>query len=195
MFASFLWTVLFVTVCRADGSAMEHRLKPFWAPGLSAALSEVARRREGDDEPSALEDGVTTMSAQAGFRYRQCIKASPIRGFTKMILGMWAPAILGEIMDFSTDERRRWGFNKNNFITNIAEPMEGVACASTQQVCTIKAMRLFNNRLVENQSNVLSKYFPFVTSDNIEFFVGCAYEEIPRICNEYKTLMCSEGEN
>lgn len=195
MFASFLWTVVFVTVCRADGSAMEHRLKPFWASEVSAALSEVARRRdEGADEPSALEDGVTTMSAQAGFRYKNCIKDAPFGGFTKMILTAWSPAILGDLMDFST-ERRRWGFNKNNFVENIALPMEGLACESIYQVCTIKAMRVFQSGLAENQSSVMSKYFPFVSSTNIDFFVGCAYEEIPAICSEFKTLMCSEGEN
>lgn len=195
MFASFLWTVILVTVCRADGSAVEHRLKPFWAPRV-AELSEGERRRDGgdDDVVDPLDDGVMTMAAEAGFRYKTCIRKSRFGGFSKFILVAWAPAILGDLMDFST-ERRRWGFNKNNFITNIAQPLAGVDCDSVLPLCNLKAMRIFQNGLDERKAHVQSKYLPFVSSSNIDFFVECALEEVPAICSEYKALVCPESEN
>jgi len=139
---------------------------------------------------------VMHMASQAGFRYKTCIKNAPFGGFSKFMLQAWAPAILGNLMNFKIEEdRRRWGFNKNNFITNIAEPLEDTECHSVAQLCTIKAMRTFINGLDDNQATVMTNYFPFVTSSNIEYFVGCAYEEIPVICSEYKELVCPESEH
>lgn len=138
-----------------------------------------------------LADGVQNMAVQAGFRYKQCVEAAPFGGFAKIVLSQFAPSILGDLLNFET-ARRRWGFNKNNFITNIAEPLNGVSCEDVYGQCVSEATRVYQEGLAGNQADVASNY-PFM-SGNIDFFTTCAEEEIADICNDYKNLACPVSE-
>jgi len=146
------------------------------------------------DASTTMEEAVTQMAVQAGFRYKNCIKEAPFGGFAKSTLVAWSPAIMGDLMDFSK-ERRRWGFNKNNFIVNIAEPIEeqGVTCENMYQVCNAKAMIMFMNGLGERETAIKNKYNPFVDDSNIEYFRGCGNAEISAICADFKAPLCSSN--
>jgi len=135
----------------------------------------------------------TQMAVQAGFRYQDCIEEAPLSGPRSTLVG-FAPAIMGDLMDFS-NERRRWGFNKNNFIVNIARPIEekGVTCADIHEVCVERGMELFENGLDSRKADVQGQYAPFVTNSNLEHFVQCANDEISAICSDFKDPLCTES--
>lgn len=115
----------------------------------------------------------------------------------KRFIVMFSPTIFGRLMTFetNTEDRRRWGFNRNNFIANVAEPLdvEGWTCEDLYSKCTDKAMQVFQDGLEDNEADVASRY-PFAAG-NMDALVLCASEEVLDICADYKNLMCpgSEG--
>lgn len=143
------------------------------------------------DDDTVIADGVPNMAVQAGFRFKECITNAPFGGFAKMILTQFAPSILGDLMNFETD-RRRWGFNKNNFIDNIAEQLKGVPCDGLYEMCKDEVARVYQEGLEENQADVAASY-PFVSSQ-MDHFLTCAEAEIPAICTDYQNLACPASE-
>jgi len=175
MFASFLWMLAVVTVCRA-GATLGDRLEAFQ---LGA---DGERRREELDY-------VHNMAVQAGFRYKKCISEAPIPGHSRTMAMLWAPAIMGELLNFKVDAtaRRRWGFHKTNFVTNVVDKLT-LECTTVREECNTVATQVYGEPLITDTARLAQKYS--LSPDTMRHFIHCAGAEIVNICIDLETQLC-----
>lgn len=185
MFASFMWMLNIFAVCRAGEVTIGDRLKTYQASGIEEqALVGADRRR--------AELDVHSMAAQAGFRYKACVNAAPIPGAKKILALSFAPAIMGELLNFElapkSEDRRRWGFHKNNFVANVVDKLNLEDCDNVLEECHTVATEVYGGPLIPNTASLAQNY-PFMT-DYLRYFLDCAGAEIEGVCNDLKAQVC-----
>lgn len=185
--------------------------KRFGFGGLGKLDRAIVRRRSDDTSTAVVEDAATApevteadaahfeqhrdvviaIAAYASFRYRTCARA--LEAFNtpmeQMFIRMFAPMIQGIFVNL--EGRRRFGFNVENFLNNVAARVNtDCADGETEVVrsCIQRAHFLMNTNL-GTAVVTFEAQFPFLT-DGTDGLMQCALNEIPQVCADWYQELC-----
>lgn len=161
------------------------------------------RSEDADTESSSVAETVSTVeqhydavwaiAVYAGFRFRRCAHALPAWNTPaeKMYIRIYAGALHGIFVNLESDNRRRFGFNVNNFLYNVAERLSNTCENGEEAVvseCRTRTVFLMNLNIGKSLAEFTENFAQL--TDGTDGLIECALAEVRQICTDYYEELC-----